>query len=49
MSLDQVLKEMEAGKGFPFERDPEKYYLTIFGEPSPRATWGYRFEVTRSA
>ena len=42
MSLDQVLKDMERGKG-P-ERDPEKYYVSIFGEPSDHGTWGYRFE-----
>jgi len=42
MSLDQVLKEMEKGKG-P-ERDPEKYYVSIFGEPAEQGTWGYRFE-----
>ena len=42
MSLDQVLKDMEKGTG-P-ERDPEKYYVSIFGEPSEQGTWGYRFE-----
>ncbi|MDR3698397.1 MAG: DUF3500 domain-containing protein [Candidatus Sulfopaludibacter sp.] len=42
MSLDQVLKDMEKGTG-P-ERDPEKYYVSIFGEPSESGTWGYRFE-----
>src|SRR5579883_1260175 len=42
MSLDQVLKEMEHGTG-P-ERDPEKYYVSIFGEPADHGTWGYRFE-----
>jgi len=42
MSLDQILKEMEKGTG-P-ERDPEKYYVSIFGEPSEQGTWGYRFE-----
>jgi hypothetical protein len=42
MSLDQVLKEMDNGKG-P-ERDPEKYYVSIFGEPADQGTWGYRFE-----
>ena len=43
MSLDQVLKEMEKGGKGP-ERDPEKYYVSIFGEPSEQGTWGYRFE-----
>lgn len=42
MSLDQILKDAEKGKG-P-ERDPEKYYVSIFGEPSDQGTWGYRFE-----
>lgn len=42
MSLDQILKEMEKGTG-P-ERDPEKYYMSIFGDPSDQGTWGYRFE-----
>ena len=42
MSLDQVLKEMEKGKG-P-ERDPEKYYVSVFGEPAETGTWGYRVE-----
>ena len=41
-SLEQVLKESENGKG-P-ERDPEKYFVTIYGEPSEKGTWGYRFE-----
>jgi hypothetical protein len=26
------------------ERDPEKYYVSIFGEPTEQGTWGYRFE-----
>ena len=42
MSLDDILKQMEQGKG-P-ERDPEKYYVSIFGDPSDQGTWGYRFE-----
>jgi hypothetical protein len=42
MSLDQILKDMEKGTG-P-ERDPEKYYVSVFGEPSEQGAWGYRFE-----
>ena len=42
MSLEDVLKVNEKGKG-P-ERDPEKYFLTIFGEPSEQGAWGYRWE-----
>jgi hypothetical protein len=42
MSLEQILKEVENGKG-P-ERDPEKYYVSIFGEPADQGSWAYRFE-----
>jgi hypothetical protein len=39
--LDTVLAEMEKD---PVRRDIEKYYLTIFGEPSANGTWGMRWE-----
>lgn len=39
--LDTVLAEMEKD---PVRRDIEKYYLTIFGEPSATGTWGMRWE-----
>ncbi len=42
MSLDEVLKVLEGGKG-PM-RDPEGYFFTVFGEPSATGTWGYRIE-----
>lgn len=42
MSLEDILRQTEKGKG-P-ERDPEKYFLSVFGEPSEQGTWGYRFE-----
>jgi hypothetical protein len=42
MSLDEILKVMENGKG-P-RRDPEGYFFTVFGEPSETGTWGYRIE-----
>jgi hypothetical protein len=42
MSLDEVLKIMEGGKG-PM-RDPEGYFFTVFGEPSATGNWGYRVE-----
>lgn len=41
-SLENVLREIEQGKG-PV-RDPENYYVTIFGTPSPKGAWGWRFE-----
>lgn len=45
MSLDEILKELEQGKG-PV-RDPELYYLSIFGKPDGKAgaqPWGWRVE-----
>jgi hypothetical protein len=42
MSLDQVLKDVEKGSG-PV-RDPELYFVTVFGEPSDRGKWGWRVE-----
>jgi hypothetical protein len=42
MSLEDVLRIIEHGTG-P-ERDPEKYYVSIFGTPSADGTWGYRVE-----
>ena len=42
MSLEQILKELEQGKG-PV-RDPELYFVTIFGKPSDGGKWGWRIE-----
>jgi hypothetical protein len=42
MSLEQVLRELEKGRG-PV-RDPELYFLTIFGKPQDRGKWGWRIE-----
>jgi hypothetical protein len=42
MSLEAVLKELEAGGGPT--RDPELYYVSIFGTPSNRGKWGWRVE-----
>src|SRR5579884_52711 len=39
MSLDQVLLLLEQGAG-PNRRDPNNYYVTIFGTPSATGTWG---------
>ncbi len=43
MSLDEVLLMIEQGAG-PNRRDPDNYYVTIFGTPSATGTWGYRVE-----
>lgn len=42
MSLEQILRDLEKGSG-PV-RDPELYFLSIFGEPSDTARWGWRVE-----
>ncbi len=42
MSLEQILRDLEKGSG-PV-RDPELYYVTLFGEPEARGTWGWRVE-----
>ena len=40
-ALEDVLREMERGR---IVRDPELYYVTVFGDPKPGATWGWRYE-----
>jgi len=42
MSLEQVLRDLEQGKGPT--RDPELYFVTIFGRPDAKGTWGWRVE-----
>ena len=42
MSLESILKEIEQGKG-PV-RDPDLYFISLFGEPSETKTWGWKFE-----
>ncbi len=42
MSLEQVLRDLEKGSGPT--RDPELYYLTIFGKPGGAERWGWRVE-----
>jgi hypothetical protein len=42
MSLEQILKDIEQGKG-PV-RDPELYFVSIFGKPSDKGRWGWRVE-----
>lgn len=41
ISLENVLKELENGSA---RRDPERYYVAIFGDPAPDKTWAWRFE-----
>lgn len=42
MELERVLREIETWNRLG--RDPEKYYVTFFGEPSAEGTWGWRVE-----
>jgi len=53
MDLETVLKALEAAQraagpqpptGTVLERDPEKYFVSIFGTPSAKNTWGWRVE-----
>ncbi|GAB4354693.1 MAG: DUF3500 domain-containing protein [Candidatus Abyssubacteria bacterium] len=43
MSLETVLRELER-PGLGFERDPDLYYVSVFGEPSGDSPWGWRVE-----
>ncbi len=42
IQLENILRAIE--KGGKFERDPVKYFFSVFGEPSPTAPWGWRVE-----
>ena len=53
IDLETVLKALEAAqrsaapeppRGAPLERDPDKYFFSIFGTPSAKDTWGWRVE-----
>ena len=41
MSLDQILYDLENQSP---RRDPEMYYVTIFGNPGAKEPWGWRVE-----
>ena len=43
MSIGQVLRDMEPGNPNPL-RDPDHYYVSIFGTPGPTGVWGWRLE-----
>ncbi len=40
-ALEPILAEIEQN---PVRRDPELYFVTIFGDPTPDGTWGWRYE-----
>ena len=41
-SLESVLAEIE--QGGRFVRDPDGYYITVFGEPALDGSWAFRYE-----
>jgi hypothetical protein len=43
MLLESVLRQLE-GPGSEERRNPEKYYVTIYGTPSATQQWGFSFE-----
>ncbi|MBL8517778.1 MAG: DUF3500 domain-containing protein [Betaproteobacteria bacterium] len=42
IELEGVLREIETFGSL--RRDPEKYHLTVYGQPDAKAKWGWRFE-----
>jgi hypothetical protein len=42
-SMELVLKELEKDNP-PGRRDPINYFITVFGTPSEKQSWGWRFE-----
>lgn len=44
MSLEAVLREIEKGKVGGAVRDPEMYFVSIFGAPGTKEPWGWRLE-----
>jgi hypothetical protein len=43
MGLEAILKDLE-GDARRFPRDPDLYYITLFGMPSDESSWGWRVE-----
>lgn len=43
MQLEKVLRKLE-GEGGRNERNPEKYYFTVFGTPAQKQHWGLSIE-----
>jgi hypothetical protein len=42
VKLEEILRQLETFGGFL--RDPEKYYVSVFGVPEATAQWGWRLE-----
>lgn len=41
MELEKVVRALPGNR---FRRDEQEYYVSVFGTPDPRGTWGWRFE-----
>ena len=44
MSLEAVLAELEKGRAGGAVRDPELYFVSVFGTPGGKEPWGWRVE-----
>jgi hypothetical protein len=44
MTLESILHELEKSRTGGNIRDPERYYLTVFGEPADKGDWGWSLE-----
>jgi len=44
MSLESILKDLEATKIGGLVRNPEWYFFSVFGKPSKTSKWGWRVE-----
>ncbi len=42
IQLEEVLRQLETMGSL--RRDPERYYVTVFGTPRPESPWGWRIE-----
>jgi hypothetical protein len=43
MEAEGILQMLEGGRG-QFSRNPQLYFVSVFGTPSTTGTWGWRFE-----
>ena len=44
MQLEDILHELQGRKATPWNRDSQRYYFTIFGDPKPKGKWGLSIE-----
>lgn len=44
MEVEGILGVLVEGEGRQFSRDPEAYWVSVFGTPSTTGTWGWRWE-----